>query len=315
MARIWNKYPYTDFHELNLSWVVDKITDFEARLTDVEEDVEDLKTRMTSIEGRMTTAEERIAQHDSDIAGLSSSVSGIRNRVTALENADIQDAAMLESVFSVVPGGTSVTVNFNAATYENGAKREAGDTAVIPKATESAAGVIVPGDQAKLNKMTLSGDDVIFVGKVSGDAPTSGSDYCTKNYVDSLAISGSATVSRSTINMLSTHGTPHATVEVISYGKVRWLYIHGYVSDVTTEIGSGTSTNAIELYCDLDAGDAPYTGIYTESHIYENNVYIWPGVEIICGTNGRITVYNHGSVVPVGGSTKSFIAHMMYIVA
>ena len=53
---IWNKYPYTDFHEHNLSWVIDKITDFEARLTDVEEDVADLKTRMTSVEGRMTTA-------------------------------------------------------------------------------------------------------------------------------------------------------------------------------------------------------------------------------------------------------------------
>ena len=190
-----------------------------------------------------------------------------------------------------------------------------GDTAVIPKATESAAGVIVPGDQAKLNKMTLSGDDVIFAGKVSGDAPTSGSDYCTKNYVDSLAISGSATVSSSTINMLSTHGTPHATVQVISYGKIRWLRISGYVSDVTTEIGSGTSTNAIELYCDLDAGDAPYTSISTEAHIYENNVYVWPGVYITGGDTGRITVYNQGSVVPVGGSSKSFTAYLMYIVA
>ena len=315
MARVWNRYPYTDLHELNMSFCLDKITEFEARLTDVEEDVADLKTRMTSVEGRMTTAEERIAQHDSDIAGLSSAVGGIRNRVTALENADIQDAAMLESVFSVVPGGTSVTVNFNAATYENGVKREAGDTAVIPKATESAAGVIVPGDQAKLNKMTLSGDDVIFAGKVSGDAPTSGYDYCNKNYVDSLAISGSATVSSSTVNMLSTHGTPHATVQVISYGKIRWLRITGYVSDVTSEIGSGTSTNAIELYCDLSAGDAPYASISTEAHIYENNVYVWPGVYITAGDSGRITVYNQGSVVPVGGSSKSFTAYLMYIVA
>lgn len=302
-------------HELNLDYVLEKITDFEARVTSVEEDVASLKVRATALETHMSAAEERIARHDSDIAGLSAAVGGIRDRVDTLENADIQDAAMLESVFSVVPGGTSVTVNFNAATYEDGVKREAGDTAVIPKATESAAGVIVPGDQAKLNKMTLSGDDVIFAGKVSGDAPTAGSDYCTKNYVDSLAISGSASVSSNTVNMLSTHGTPHATVQVISYGKIRWLRISGYVSDVTTEIASGTSTNAIELYCDLPSGDAPYTSISAEAHIYENNVYVWPGVYITAGDSGRISVYNQGSVVPVGGSSKTFTAYLMYIVA
>ena len=314
MARVWNKYPYTDLHELNLSFCLDKITEFEARVTSVEEDVADLKTRMTSVEGRMTTAEERIARHESDIAGLSAAVGGIRNRVTALENADIQDATMLESVFSVVPSSTSVTVNFNAATYEDGAKREAGDTAVIPKATESVAGVIVPGDQAKLNKMTLSGDDVIFTGKVSGEAPTAGGDYATKNYVDSLAISGSATVASSTINMLSTHGTPHATIQIISYGKVRFLRISGYVSNVTTEIGSGTSTNAIELYADLPSGDKPYgnQGLSVEAHIYESSTYVWPGVYITIGE--RVTVYNQGSVVPVGGSTSTFTAYAMYIV-
>ena len=231
MARVWNHYPYTDFHELDMSWCIDKITEFEARLTDVEEDVADLKTRMTSIEGRMTTAEERIAQHDSDIAGLSSSVSGIRNRVTALENADIQDAAMLESVSSVEAGNAAVTVNFSAATYADGVKTAGTDAAVIPAATNSAAGVMLPGDRQLLNKMTIVGDDVVFSGTARGDDPTNNSDFATKGYVDSLAITGSAAVS------LAISGTVHwqEGITQVDYDSFK-LYTYGKVAQIKTWI-------------------------------------------------------------------------------
>lgn len=194
MARFWNKYPYTDFHELNIGWCVDKITDFEARVTSVEEDVAALKVRATALETRMTTAEERIARHESDIRGLSSAVGEIRDRVTTLENADIQDAAMLESVSSVEAGNASVTVNFSAATYENGAKTAGTDAAVIPAASSSAAGVMLPGEKAKLAPISVSGNDVTFAGKVAAGSPSAAGDLTTKAYVDSLAISGSATV-------------------------------------------------------------------------------------------------------------------------
>lgn len=231
MARIWNKYPYTDFHELNLSWVIDKITDFEARLADVEEDVADLKTRMTSIEGRMTTAEERIARHDSDIAGLSSAVGGLRDRVTTLENADIQDAAMLASVSSVEAGNGSVTVNFSAATYNNGVKTAGTDAAVIPAATTSAAGVMYPGDRQLLNKMTIVGDDVVFSGTARGDDPTNNSDFATKGYVDSLAITGSAEVS------VAISGTAHWKEGLTQVDHDSFtLYTYGKVAQIKSWI-------------------------------------------------------------------------------
>lgn len=191
----FNKYPYTDFHELNLDWTLSTVQHclevvdaFEERVSQLETDVADLQTRMT-------TAEERIAQHDSDIAGLSSAVSGVRNRVTALENADIQDAAMLASVSSVEAGNASVTVNFGAATYADGVKTAGTDAAVIPAATTSKAGVMIPGEKEKLNAFSVDGSgNATFSGKVSGDGPTAAGDYTTKSYVDSLAISGSAAV-------------------------------------------------------------------------------------------------------------------------
>lgn len=211
MARFWNKYPYTDFHELNIGWCVDKITDFEARITSVEEDVAALKVRATALEARMSTAENKLTQHTSQIGALETSSASHETRIQALENADIQDAAMLESVSSVSTSENAVTVNFSAAAYADGAKTAGTDEAVIPAATSSKAGVMVPDDKNKLTKFTFNGNDLqlpgdlsvngdivaaegSFSGPVSAGSPVAAGDLATKAYVDSMAISGSATV-------------------------------------------------------------------------------------------------------------------------
>lgn len=212
MARLFNnRYPYTDFHELNIGWCIDKITDFEARVTSVEEDVAALKVRATALEARMSAAENKLTQHTAQISALETSSSSHETRIQALENADIQDAAMLEGVSSVEAGNASVTVNFSAAAYTDGAKTAGSDSAVIPAATSSKAGVMVPDDKNKLTKFTFNGNDLqlpgdlsvtgdivaaegSFSGPVSAGSPVAAGDLATKAYVDSLAISGSATV-------------------------------------------------------------------------------------------------------------------------
>lgn len=212
MARLFNnRYPYTDFHELNLSWCIEKITEFEARVTSVEEDVAALKVRATALEARMSAAENKLTQHTSQISALETSSASHETRIQALENADIQDAVMLESVSSVSTSETYVTVNFRAAAYADGAKTAGTDAAVIPAATNSAAGVMVPGDKAKLTKFTFNGNDLqlpgdlsvtgdivadggSFSGPVAAGSPVAAGDLATKAYVDSMAISGSATV-------------------------------------------------------------------------------------------------------------------------
>lgn len=237
MARFWNKYPYLDLHELNIGWCIDKITEFEARVTSVEEDVAALKVRATALETRMSTAEERIARHESDIAGLSAAVGGIRDRVTTLENADIQDAAMLESVSSVEAGDASVTVNFSAAAYADGVKTAGTDAAVIPAASSSKAGVMLPGEKQKLAPISVSGNDVTFAGKVAASSPSAAGDLTTKAYVDSLAISGSATVDTAVAEGSAHWNEGNSAVDfdqfsVKTYGKV--AQIRSWISQTLT---------------------------------------------------------------------------------
>ena len=137
--KFFNKYPYTDFHELNLDWIVEKTQDCVDTVEEMDDRVTTLETSMTNVQGRLTTAEERIARQESDIRGLSAAVGEIRDGVTALENAEIQDADMIDGVSSVEAGSASVTVNFSTAEYENGAKTAGSDSAVIPAASTTAA--------------------------------------------------------------------------------------------------------------------------------------------------------------------------------
>lgn len=261
MARFWNKYPYTDFHELNIGWCVDKITDFEARLTSVEEDVAALKVRATALEARMTTAEERIARHEQDIHGLSTTVGNLGTRVTTLETAEIQDAAMLEGVSSVNAGNASVTVNFSAAAYDDGEKTAGSDAAVIPAATDSAAGVMLPGEKQKLAPMSVNGNDVTFAGKVAGSAPSANNDFATKQYVDNLAITGSAAVTHDEYQLQSDHGTPTQGAHdnrIYRYGSVRVFVGSFSMLNVTSEISNGSAV----VYLPLAAGDLPPTNTF-----------------------------------------------------
>lgn len=237
MARFWNKYPYTDLHELNIGWCIDKITDFEARVTSVEEDVAALKVRATALETRMSTAEERIARHEQDIHGLSTTVGNLGTRVTTLENADIQDAAMLESVSSVEAGDASVTVNFSASAYADGVKTVGTDAAVIPAASSSKAGVMLPGEKQKLAPITVNGNNVSFAGTVAASSPSAAGDLTTKAYVDSLAISGSATVDTAVAEGSAHWAEGNTQVDfdqfsVKTYGKV--AQIRSWISHTLT---------------------------------------------------------------------------------
>lgn len=93
MTRFNNKYPYTDFHELNADWLLETVKD-------AADTVDGYDTRLTSAEGAITTLQgevetagtgliDKVAAAESDIDALESSVNtpstGLLDRMTAAE--------------------------------------------------------------------------------------------------------------------------------------------------------------------------------------------------------------------------------------
>lgn len=224
----FNKYPYTDFHELNadyllaqLSAMVKTVEDLVIRVTTIEDDVTDLKQRVPVLETRMAGAER-------DIDALEAADRLIDGRLAALEGSDIMDAQLVESVGSVAHGVNTVTLNYTRCTYEHG---QAGEGVAIQRninaATDDTAGVMVPAQKKKLDTFTVDGSgNVIFSGTVSGNAPAGNSDYATKQYVDSIVISGGATVTFDNSPVTQWDTSSYATVTAnnvkgMQYGNVR----------------------------------------------------------------------------------------------
>lgn len=318
--RFFNKYPYTDFHELNLDWVVEKTEECVEAVDEMDDRVTTLESSMTNVQGRLTTAEERIARQEQDIHGLSTTIGNIGTRVTALENADIQDADMLDGVSSVEAGSSSVTVNFSAAAYTDGVKTAGTDAAVIPAASTTAAGVMVPGDKAKLNAFNVDASgNVTFLHAVSGSGdPVSNAEFTTKEYVDSLAISGSAEVSEDSVAFTSSTATlsPYVTSKIRRYGKVRELDIHVVMDEATSNIAVGTSVTAKIATGTLLSTDLPsmnktvwVTGPFGDT-IYS------PVAQIrINASSGQIEIFNRATAISAGNDDgMSIDAHLTYIV-
>ena len=87
----FNKYPFTDFHELNADWIIKKVIEMGSTVEELETLVNSYETRVATLETKMTTAE-------GNIASLQAAATNAANRIAALEGADIQDAAVLSDI-------------------------------------------------------------------------------------------------------------------------------------------------------------------------------------------------------------------------
>ena len=190
----FHRYGYTDFHELDLSWMLDRmeyvlqeVEEFSARLDATERDIDALETRMS-------TAEERIARQEQDIHVLSTSLGNLGTRITALEDAGIQDAKVVESVDSVEAMTDYVALHYTEAQYTDGTAQKTARIASIPHATDSKAGVMTPTEKAKLDAFSVSNGIVQFPNTPTAPDPVNALEVANKGYVDNLVITGGASV-------------------------------------------------------------------------------------------------------------------------
>ena len=146
----FEKYPYTNFEQLNLDYMLSKISSFDARITantqaiealevrvtknendiaglevrmtEAESDIDDLQSRMTEAESDIDDLEDHMTTVESDIDSIENSITNINNEISTINNKDqSQDnditaidlrVQLLES-HSVVanPGGTGANLN------------------------------------------------------------------------------------------------------------------------------------------------------------------------------------------------------------
>ena len=251
MARIWNKYPYTDFHELNADWILDQLStlksqvdEFTERVIAMEDDVADLKTRITSAEGRLTTAE-------ADIDALEGRAGSAEDRLDAIEGSDIMDAVMLSDMAGVTHGSQVVQIDFTKFQYTDGVRGpQLSDNAVLYAATDDAAGVMVPAQKKKLDAFTVDTDgNAVFSGTVAGDTPAGNNDFATKQYVDSIVISGGATVTYDETPVVGSWRSSTGTVtannfHAFQYGNLRQIYTGSVAIEITSAVSGGGHTIA-----------------------------------------------------------------------
>ena len=99
MLPFFNKYPYTNFEQLNLDWMMNMIGSFDARITKntedihaldirvtvAESDIDDLQDRMTTAEGDIDDLQDRMTTAEGDIDDLQDRMTTAEGKIETLE--------------------------------------------------------------------------------------------------------------------------------------------------------------------------------------------------------------------------------------
>lgn len=85
MALFEGHFPYTNFHDLNLDWLLQKVQDHEERLTQAEQDIDALEGRMDQAEADIDALEGRMDQAEQDIDALEGRMDTAEDDIDALE--------------------------------------------------------------------------------------------------------------------------------------------------------------------------------------------------------------------------------------
>ncbi len=90
MTRFNNKYPYTDFHELNADWLLETVKDAAADAKEAAETVETYNDRLTTVEGDLAPIKAAMPGLASDVSDLQHDVGIIDSLITNTINPGLE---------------------------------------------------------------------------------------------------------------------------------------------------------------------------------------------------------------------------------
>lgn len=102
MNNFFHKYPYTNFHELNLDWILDKINEFDSKLKSWSETVEELESHLAEIDS-----------FESRLEAIESSISDLNEIRTHLTNLDSEIDATNERINDLVTEFSLIDIKFD----------------------------------------------------------------------------------------------------------------------------------------------------------------------------------------------------------
>lgn len=167
----FNKYPYTDFHELNADWVINQTKSLLDRIDAAEAAVEAMESRVSTLEGQMTTAQNNILGLQASVNSLDSRLDTQEGKMTSveadlvefdqhidgLEAMNIRDMTVLQPQSDYVPyieTPTSVKLRFKAQSYAYGNETTHEWYEMdMPMASPQNAGMIYAAEAEKLENL------------------------------------------------------------------------------------------------------------------------------------------------------------------
>ena len=157
---VFEHFPWTNFHDLNLNWILRKLRNHEDRITKNEADIAGLTDRMDDAEADI----ERLDYQINGTGGLADQITNLDGRVTNLEGGvgNLLNAQMLDTFDSVVQNETEVELRLHSTRYYNGEPDRTAITRPIQGASATTAGVMTSALYNELKsdtaKLALIGD-------------------------------------------------------------------------------------------------------------------------------------------------------------
>lgn len=207
----FNKYPYTDFHELNADWIVEQFQSLLDRISECEETVEAMETRVSTLEGKMTTAEGNITNLQGRMTTAEGNITNLQGRMTTAEGTisnhtsaiagikacDLMNSAQLEPQSDYIPYTTTATevkLRFRKKTYDDGSATATDWWYIdMPMASDQNAGLMYAAEAEAVEMLSKNGSDVKSTGgfevtSVDTSNPHAVPDLQTVNGVTSVTI-------------------------------------------------------------------------------------------------------------------------------